>query len=225
MTLDEIKGEHAQILIADNKVTNVQLFIRFHRGMLYLETYRRYRQESNFVQWISANLGISYDVARRYMNVALLIRRCPRLLICDLSFDQLAKHSKNFVNYFLDDKEGLQDSLSVTCEINLLGKRMVIKPSEVNVPALEYKNLDPDSCYYETNSTYNENLDEDEFSKWMPADKGKIPELLFPSDDHEMEAIITTTAQLNIGSMPLRVSSVSRGRGRGIPALTYKPEK
>jgi hypothetical protein len=227
MSLDEIKGEHEQILIADNNVTKVQLFIRFHRGMLYLETFRRFEQKTNFKQWILDNLGITYDVARRYMTVALLIRRCPRLLICDLSFDQLAKHNKNFVKYFLDDKEGLQDSLAVTCEIDVLGKRMIIKPSEVNVPALEYGNLDPDSSYYLTDSAYNENLDEDEFSKWVPADKSKINELLFPSDNDEMEAIIATTAQLSFGSMPLCVSSAScgRGRGRGMPALKYEPNK
>ena len=74
MSLHEIKDQHAKILIADNKVTNVQLFIRFHRGLLYLETFRRYEQETNFDQWILDNLGISYDVARRYMTVALLIR-------------------------------------------------------------------------------------------------------------------------------------------------------
>ena len=96
------------------------------------------------------------------MTVALLIRRCPRLLICNLSFDQLAKHNKNFVKYFSDGNEDLQDSLAVACEINVLGKRMVIKPSELNVLALEYRHLDPDISYY---LTYNENPDEDKLSE------------------------------------------------------------
>jgi len=213
MTLDQIKDEHAKILMADEKVKNVQLFIAFHRGLLYLETSRRYQQETNFDQWILNNLGISYAVATRYMTVTLLIRRCPRLLICGLSFDQLAKHNQNFLKYFSDDEEGLQDSLAVTCEINVLGKTMVIKPREVNVPALEFKNLDPDSSYY---PTYNENCDEDELSKWMPADRIEMSELLFPSDDHEMDTIATTAAGLSMGStLPESLSSAARGHGRG----------
>ena len=53
-----------------------------------------------------------------------------------------------------------------------------------------------------------------------------MPELLFPSDDHGMDTIITTAAGLSIEStLPQSLSSAAcgHGRGRGQLALKFKP--
>ena len=62
MTFEEMEIEHARILNADDNVTNVQLLIRFHRGMLYLEICSRFDENCDFKKWILEKLGISYDL-------------------------------------------------------------------------------------------------------------------------------------------------------------------
>jgi hypothetical protein len=210
MTLEEIKREHQMLMMADEKVTNVQLVIRFHRGLLYLETSMQ-QEITNVKNWISEELGVSYDVARRYMTVALLLRRFPRLLACGLSFDQLAKHNKNFLDYFSTENEGLQDSLAVRYEIVALGKKIVVIPGEVNVPALEYGNLDPDSGYYPSNPTSSLDVDDDEFNRWKSVDADALPKLLWPADDvaEDLETIVTKAAEMTVSSPPF-VSVSSR---------------
>ena len=231
MSLEEIKREHQRLMMVDEKLTNVQLIVRFYIGLLYLETARRL-EITNF-KWISEELGVSYDVARRYMVVALLIRRFPRLLACGLSFDQLAKHNKNFLEYLNTENADLRDSLEVRYEIVALGKKIVVIPGEVNVPALAFGNLDPDSSYYLSDPASYLDVEDVEFNRWRAVDADKLPELLWPADDvaEELETIVTQAAGITLSSLP-SVSTARRyvgGRGQAIAtiarALEYKPQQ
>jgi hypothetical protein len=143
------------------------------------------------------------------------------LLICGLSFDQLAKHNKNFIEHFHVDKEGLHDSLAVAIEVEFQGKPLVIRPGEVNVPALAYENFDPDSSYYPVP------VENSELNTWMSTDRTKTAKLLWPPED-DIETVVTMASELAIGSRRRQgIPSISNmGRGHSlVRALEYKAKK
>jgi hypothetical protein len=146
------------MLLLDAKIKQVELFAAFQRGMLYIAAYNRFAAatvNSQMKKWFPENLGISYDAAARYYSVALLLRRCPRLFMCDLSFDQLAKHGSSIKERLKTDND-LYEKLAVTVEFRVLGQIMKITHADVITPSIAYKNMDPDDHYYMLESANNE---------------------------------------------------------------------
>ena len=113
MSLDELKQVHAKIILQETNVAIMDLYIKYHHGMLYLAAYRK-ADASNYRKWFHEKLGIVYNFALRYMTCSLLIKKYPRLLICELSFSQLLKHNKVMQSFLNAEKEGLKEGLGMT---------------------------------------------------------------------------------------------------------------
>lgn len=190
MTMEQLKAEHRGSLLQEQHITLLDLCVRFYRGLLYIEAYKHatlHTPGSNCKDWFENHFRVSYNIAWRHITVALLLRRFPRLIVCGLSFNQLAKHNTNICSYLKDDTTGLQERLAVTVEISAQGRPLAIHPGEVHIPELEFKTNDPDySCYQLEDAGESEYLDaaSESMHQWLSENtsRGTLHELLSPSD-------------------------------------------
>jgi len=206
-TLAELLAIHTEILKQETNVENMNLMVKFHRGMLYLAAYKGAMQEHNITAWFQTKLGVNYKTALRYMTYALMIRRYPRLIICGLKFDQLIKHSENIDDFLESETEGMKERLGIQLDITAQGKKMTIESGEVYIPRLTFQS-DPDIEYF------NEIADvtpDEHFHAWLTEqnNSGELTTLLFPPDatstmetqlNRQVEQLEASTTELNIAS-------------------------
>jgi len=141
--LGKLREIHAQIVIEEQSVRNLQLIVVFHRGLLYLSARNLAPIDVNIKDWFSKEFGVSYVAALRYQAFASLILRYPRLIVCGLTFSQIVKHKDHIMTYLKDDTE-LAAQLSVAVNIAAQNKPIDIFPSE-SLPVPEGKFIvDPD---------------------------------------------------------------------------------
>ena len=144
--LGKLREIHAQIVIEEQSVRNLELIVVFHRGLLYLSACNLAPVDVNIKDWFTKEFGVSYIVALRYLAFACLILRYPRLIVCGLTFSQIVKHKDRIMTYLEDDTE-LAAQLSVAVNIAAQNKPVDIFPSE-SLPVPEGKfNVDPDYIY------------------------------------------------------------------------------
>ncbi|KAK3763377.1 hypothetical protein RRG08_042167 [Elysia crispata] len=82
--------------------------------------------------------GVVYSTAHKYMCLALLIKRFPRLLVCGLSFNQLMKHYKRILK--TAQNKNTNDQLSHSVAIICQDQQTEIKPGD----RASSSNLSPD---------------------------------------------------------------------------------
>ena len=214
MSIDELIQMHSIILNQEGKLTQLQLILRFQKGMLYTEAYNRQKNNENLKQWFRDNLGVSYQVVWNHITVAMLLKRFPRLFVCGLSFEQLHKHSKRFIDYLRNDLE-LHDKLAVGIEMFAQGAKVKIEASEVYVPTSKYIPSDPDSHYYHISSACDEEQmdgDQESFHQWMTDKSKDVQSLLSPELGEECGAIGGEGAGVD---QVVEMMNFTLGRGRG----------
>ena len=180
--LGQIKKIHEEILNQERVAGARYLLTKFNRGLFYLSIYEQIMNEPNIKEWFSDNLNISYQTAMKYIVSASLIRRCPALLVCDLTFDQLVFHSDSINNYLSEEQEGLKEKLSVA--VQLVNGRDVIKveAGEMQIPGIY-------TSYQSINQSINRCL--------MPVLTTKVTKLNKTSHLHLESQILTEKIQNN----------------------------
>jgi hypothetical protein len=88
------------------------------------------------------DFGVSYDTAMRYVMFPKLIKRYPRLIICDQSYAQITKHQKRLLEYLKTDSK-LQNKLSQPLNVSIQGKAIEIQPADIGIPKVKLS-TDPD---------------------------------------------------------------------------------
>jgi len=142
-------------------------------------------------------------VALQYQAFASLILQYPRLIVCGLTFTQIAKHKDCITAYLKDDIE-LAAQLSVAVNISDQNKPIDIYASECPVPKGKFS-VDPDYIYEE--DYFSDPAGDD-----IPVDPdweaqieeahrdGKLLDIIFgdeqAADEENLEAIIEDMIQL-----------------------------
>jgi hypothetical protein len=169
MDAGELKREHAKIVAQEKMIQNLDLVVKYQRGMLYLAAYKTAEDCGNFKKWFREELGVVYQTALRYMSISLLLKRYPRLMTCGLSFSQLVKHYKRLSQYLTTETEGLKDRLSLTINISTQDQPTDITPGDVLVPEM-IDSTDPDMIYegYFYDPAWDDiPEDDDELTQWL----------------------------------------------------------
>ena len=68
-------------------------------------------------EMLSIGFKRNYNTDLHYMQYALLIRRYPRLMVCEFTFEQLVKHHKSILDFLEIQTEGLKEKLEFMSEI------------------------------------------------------------------------------------------------------------
>ena len=123
-----IKTEHIKMLHLEENVQNLTLIIRFARGKLYLSLLEMHKKAgTSFKEFVELELKVSYLTVLRYMVLANIILRYPRIVFCYLSFAQILVHKTRLLAYLQSD-EGLAlgKKLSLGFELNAQGQPITI---------------------------------------------------------------------------------------------------
>ena len=148
MSMDQMVLNHTKIVQQEDVIQDLNLVLKYHRGLLYCAAYRQKPAEENCRVWFREKFGVVYQTALRYMSVTLLLLKWPVLLVCDLSYAQLLKHNKRLQSCISND-EKLSARLGQEVKVKMQGKDVEIKPSdEVTIPCVKHS-ADPDALFKE----------------------------------------------------------------------------
>lgn len=150
----DLYAEHARIISLETGLNNLMIIVQFSRGNLYLELGRQLsRGGSSLKEVIEKGLltDVCYKTALRYMALASIILKYPRLLLCELSFAQIIKHKTRLIK-FLQESEGqhLGTRLSLPIDIIAQGNDLSIGYADVEIPKMSFK-TDPDWMFFDKN--------------------------------------------------------------------------
>lgn len=155
LSIEEMLKEHVTIVQTEEGLKAMVLIAQFSRGLLYLNLAEKLRQTgSNLREFVQKdNLSVAYTTILRYMTLATMILKYPRLLLCQLNFTQLMKHKTRLLN-FLGKKEGheLNCRLSIPFEIIANGQKVQICHEELVVPTERF-DADVDWAFHDLYTT------------------------------------------------------------------------
>lgn len=149
--LEDLLIEHKKIVFTEDGLKTLTLFAQFSRGLLYLELVGKLNQDGQSLRKFieMGKLIVSHTTALRYMALASIILKYPRLLICQLTFTQIMKHKKRLLNFLaLPDGHDLNCRLSLSLEITAQGQRIKIQREEMKTPTVKF-NTDADWQYHD----------------------------------------------------------------------------
>ena len=132
-SIEEMRNEHATLVQTEEGPKAMILIAQFSHGLLYLNLAEKLKQAGSslreFVE--KGNLSVAFITVMRYMTLATIILKYPRLLLCQLNFTQLLNHKKRLLKY-LSQKEGheLNCRLSVPFEVIANGHKIQISHEE-----------------------------------------------------------------------------------------------
>ena len=149
--LEDLLTEHTKIVFTEEGLKALTLFAQFSRGLLYLSMVEKLNEDGqslrNFIE--AGKLKVSHTTALRYMALASIILKYPRLLICQMTFTQIMKHKKRLLN-FLEHPDGhdLNCKLSLPLDITAQGHKIKIQREDIITPTMKF-NTDADWQYHD----------------------------------------------------------------------------
>jgi len=165
MNMGELKNYHKEILAQDCTLAQLDLLVKFHRGLVYFRARDLFEAEKKPLKVaFDDELGVCYNTAIRYMTFTALIKRYPLLMICRLTYAQLSKHNKRLLEFLKTETEGLGDKLSQALDLSAESRRVHIEPTDHLVPAISFS-TDPDHVYSEYCD--DEVEDDPQMEEWM----------------------------------------------------------
>lgn len=150
-SIEEMLNEHVTIVQTEEGLKAMLLIAQFSRGLLYLKLGEKLNQAGRslreFVE--KGNLPVAYITVMRYMALATILLKYPRLLLCQLNFSQLLKHKTRLLKY-LSQKEGheLNCRLSAPFDVIANGNRIQIRQEKIMTPAEKF-NTNPDWAFHD----------------------------------------------------------------------------
>lgn len=151
LTLDASKELHKKMLEEELSMTRLSLLMKRQRGVLYLHLYRIRDRSISPKDWFKQHFNVVYSTATRYMALAMLISRYPRLIVCELSFEELLFHKERLLKHISSDSQ-LGARLSMPLDVSALNQA-------VNIKAAENITIPPNSA---SDTTFNAVLDANE---------------------------------------------------------------
>ena len=192
MTIEQLKVTHAKLVEQEKALQNLDLIVKYHRGLLYL-SFCTHANTQDYNTWIQEQLGVVYCTARRYMNMALLIKKYPRLLVCGLSFTQLQKHNRRLLDFLDKECEGLKEKLSLEVNIKTQDKTLDIIPSDDIYTPRDQLTTDPDFAFMDIATPEDKTEDLDGLLDWIneQCQENQLNDKLFPaSEDMDIDEML-----------------------------------
>lgn len=167
MKREELIRTHDKLLVLEETAIGINLLIQFQRGKLYSALKTNIKKSGQVFQtYIENELHLCYRTVLKYILVAGIISKFPRLVLCGLNFSQILKYKNKLLDYFTQEGKTLADRLSVSVDIIMQGKPMSIHHCDVHIPKISM----PVSNDFEFRDKYEKsNLHEDEISKLADA--------------------------------------------------------
>jgi len=128
--LATIKAVHAEIVEQERTASKMQLIVRYHRGLLYLNARKFMSIDDNVKEWFIRELNVAYATVLRYLRFAMLIQAYPRLIVCGLTFGQFSGHRNRLLNHFDVDRE-LACKLKTHVTVSLQDRVIDLTPADV----------------------------------------------------------------------------------------------
>jgi hypothetical protein len=164
--MEQLKLNHSLILREEQTLSNLNLVVKYYRGLVYCRALEIVGLDGDKKVMFRSDFGICYNTAMRYVSFAALIKRYPRLMICRLSYEQIAKHQKRLLDH-LKSNTVLHDQLSQPLNVDVQSKNLDIEPADINVPRIIYS-TDPDFVYEDFyDSVCADKSEDEEQASWL----------------------------------------------------------
>lgn len=143
------KQLHATLLNEERKVGVVALLFTYYRGVFYDKLKFAYDNKApgSYKEYVSNELGITYDLAQQHIRFSRLIKKWPRLVLCGLSRAQLDKHRLRLQNYLEQEDDELNEKLGLILNLKLATETITIDAEETVLTGGAV-NVDPDYLAY-----------------------------------------------------------------------------
>lgn len=156
MSDTDMYKEHVRIISLETGLNNLTIIVQFSRGKFYLDLASRLTKLGNSLKKAietGSLTNVSYKTALRYMTLASIISKYPRLILCELSFAQIIKH-KSRLRKFLSESEGqsLGDRLSLPIDVIAQDNDLSIEHVDMDEPKISFK-TDPDWMYLDKSTS------------------------------------------------------------------------
>ena len=178
--IEDILQEHVKIVTLEEGLQSLKLMAQYSRGLLYIELVNNLASKGQCIKDFLQKgnmLNVAYITVLRYMTLANMILKYPRLLLCKLSFSQILKHKQRLLN-FLESEEGedLSSKLSLPFEIVVQDKQLNIAQPEMDTLKLTF-NTDADWQQRDTMDNGKDIKVSDEcLQKWVKSRKEEYEE-------------------------------------------------
>lgn len=180
---EKLKKESRIVHISDKTIFDQKIRPQIAEKV---DEYDRLETAGNQVEW-----KVRFDFIGDYklLNIAALIKRYPRLMICGLSYAQITKHQKRLLDYLKTDTN-LHDKLSQPLSVSAQNKAIEIQPVDIGVLKTVYS-TDPDYVYedYYYNPDSNATPEDDEQTRWLNESGEILDESLFDDDAELLEEL------------------------------------
>jgi len=170
LNMSELKQRHASIVEEEKSLASIDLVAKYYRGLVYFRARELIDKNQNIKAVFRAEFGVCYNTVCRYIMFAALLKRYPRLMICELTYAQITKHQKRLLNYLANEAETeLHDQLSQPLCASAQDKAIEIQPADIKVPKSSFS-TDPDylmydSCYYDP--AWDDIPEDEETASWL----------------------------------------------------------
>lgn len=144
ISLDGLADIHDKVVRAEGIVQIVDNFLKYYRGLIYSAAHEQC-DEAQFSKWIKSRSNSSQATVYRYMAFTAMIRRFPRLIMCDLNFSQILKHQGRLISYLgkLENSK-LFHQLMNEVEFIVSGSKIIIYPTDCEVQPVQRLSFDAD---------------------------------------------------------------------------------
>ena len=149
--VEDLLTEHTKIVLTEEGLKALTLFAQYSRGLLYLSLVEKLNENGHSLRNIidQGRLSVSHTTALRYMTLASIILKYPRLLICQMTFTQIMKHKKSLLNFLAHpDGHDLHCRLSLPLDITAQGHKIKIQREDIITPTVKF-NTDADWQYHD----------------------------------------------------------------------------
>lgn len=135
MKTEDLISVHHKLVELEKSAIDINLFIQYQRGKLYTVLKTNAKNSGlNFQTVIEEELHLCYRTVLRYILVAGIISKYPRLVLCGLNFCQILKYKNKLLSYFADKGKTLADRLSIGIDIVVQGTPISIHHLDVTIP-------------------------------------------------------------------------------------------
>lgn len=140
MNFQQLIEEHGRLVKLDGELAQAALVVKFLRGKLYI--YLQHVAQKNgmgFRDLIEKQIGLVYQTVLRYILIAQMIIKYPRLILCDLNFTQLLVYKSKLLKFFAKEGKELADRLAGPVYMEVQGKSISIQHCDINPANIRMK--------------------------------------------------------------------------------------
>lgn len=186
MDFQQLMEEHKKIVKLDGELAQAALVVKFLRGKIYIYLQDAAQKQKTVFKDFVEKLGLVYRTVLRYMLIAQMILKYPRLLLCDINFTQLLVYKSKLLKFFTKEGKELADRLAGPVYMEVQGMPISIQHCDIN---LTMKTTMKTPADWEVRDVYEESPSEQAVAAMASDTVKKISEC--PDEIEELEEMLT----------------------------------